>query len=352
MARDAGALAASHLLIAEMMLNKRSPDFVRAVGDRETFDRLKEVVPYFVESGENGHVNVLACMSRSAIAEATANGLRVEILQLDLATEDPIFVHLDTISPRVAAELSRLKVLLREPNRVLVALGPEKRNDALQLHGRHGHFISLNPNPALFYAASPSSSALRRARIATGRLPIEDLELIWNPNGIDLAHLPLTCPTNATAFQADVDRYGGAADLDAAGPIVSRHIDHPDNARAVQALLNDLNAIGYCAYTHDFTHGGRTLQNVIADLPGKGFFRIDPDILRRIRDVLIRFPFPDPPDPWISKIAEITGKRWLEASGFIGLEPLALQSEDRDTARAPAMLSVVVQAVSACRIWK
>ena len=114
---------------------------------------------------------------------------------------------------------------------MLIALGPAERNDALQLHGRHGHFISRIRILLLFHAASPSSSALRRARIAVGRLPLADLEPIWNPNGIDLTHLPLTCPTSAATFQTDVDRYGGAADLDAAGPIISRHIDHSDNAR-------------------------------------------------------------------------------------------------------------------------
>ena len=311
-ARDAGALAAPHLVIAEAMLSGQSPQFVRCTGNREAFERLRDTIPYFIESAEHGKVIVLACMTRTAIAEATARDIHVEVLQLDIEFEDPVFVHLDSITKQVASELSGRKVLSREPHRVLFALGPETRNDEIQLHGRHGHFLALSPNPGLFAPPPPSSSALRRARVAVGRFPLEKLELTLNPHIIDLSHLPLFCPTDAATFQSDVDRYSGNAPLDAAGPVVSRHITHPDNARVVQALLDELNGIGYVAYTHSFTHAGRTLHNVIADLPGVGIFRISPDLLKEIRDIFLKFPEPDPPDPWLSRVASLTGQDWIE----------------------------------------
>ena len=83
-----------------------------------------------------------------------------------------------------------------------------------------------------------------------------------------------------------LDRYTGVAALDAAGPIVSRHIAHPDNKRVEAQLLADLRAMGYCPWRHDFLHNGVTHSNVIADLPGNGRFRIKPALLERIRRIL------------------------------------------------------------------
>ena len=72
---------------------------MRAVGDHEAFERLREVVPYFIESGEGGKMNVIACMSRSAIAEATARGIQIEILQLDLESEARfLFISIRSVS--------------------------------------------------------------------------------------------------------------------------------------------------------------------------------------------------------------------------------------------------------------
>jgi hypothetical protein len=88
------------------------------------------------------------------------------------------------------------------------------------------------------------------------------------------------------------ERFGGQAPLDAGGTILSRHISHVDNQRAVAQLTADLAALGYCSYTHAFTYGGQTLHNVIGDLPGTGYLRIDPVLIEKIMRVLVKYPRP------------------------------------------------------------
>jgi Zn-dependent M28 family amino/carboxypeptidase len=74
----------------------------------------------------------------------------------------------------------------------------------------------------------------------------------------------------AQSFVADVARYAGLAPLDARGALRSRHSSHPDNARAVDALLAELRELGYAPFEHEFAFAGRILRNVLADLPGSG----------------------------------------------------------------------------------
>ena len=110
-------------------------------------------------------------------------------------------------------------------------------------------------------------------------------------------------------YQADIDRLSGVAPLDAAGPVTSRHTGHPDNARVVNALVAELRGIGYCAWREPFTWNGQARYNVIADLPAAGAWQIRPDILDRLARILVRWPRPDPPDPWLKAIRRLVGTR-------------------------------------------
>ena len=318
------SLAMPHPVLAALAIRGHSLQFARATGDRERLERLSEVVPYFAEYTEHGSWTLLAVMSREAIAEIIKRRLQVEVLPLDLATEDPLLVRLDAIDEGVAEELRKQKVLFADDQRMLVALGPQQFNDSLAIHGTHGHFQFLAPSPELLEAAPDSSIAFQSARLAIGRWPIEKVKAVRiTPNILNVILNP--CPSTAASFQADVDRYRGASNLDAAGPIISRHIRHPDNQRAVQALLNDLNAMGYCAYTHSFTHAGMTLNNVIADLPGTGIFKLRPDILERVRQIILKYPLPDPPGPWIGALRQVIGGKWLKEQELNRLQPLELR---------------------------
>jgi hypothetical protein len=322
-----GCLAVPHPVIAALTVRGCRIVFARATGDREHFERISEVVPYFAEYTKDGSWSLLGVMSADAVAEAVERRFRVESLALDISIEDPLFVQLDAIDNRALEELRKQKTLLVEGTRALVALGPGRANDSLAIHGTHGHFQLLMPSPDLLQPAFCSSVAVRRTRLALGRWPLEKVKVERvpiDPDILDILRVP--CPSSAATFQADVDRFCGVSNLDGAGPVVSRHIQHPDNQRVVQALLDELNAIGYCAYTHSFTHGGQTLKNVIADLPGTGFVRFDPDILDRLREIFVRHPFPDPPDPWLKDLTRLVGSKWLKEQKLDGLSPLNLRA--------------------------
>lgn len=47
----------------------------------------------------------------------------MEVLQLDLATEDPVFLELDKINKREIEELKNVKILYTDGSRALLALG-------------------------------------------------------------------------------------------------------------------------------------------------------------------------------------------------------------------------------------
>jgi hypothetical protein len=84
--------------------------------------------------------------------------------------------------------------------------------------------------------------------------------------------------------------------------------------RVVNGLIRDLRKMGYCAYTYDFYQDGHILKNVIADLPGKGYYKIDPDIRNAIREIFLKYPHPNPPDPWIKELVKLIGDEWTEYS--------------------------------------
>jgi Zn-dependent M28 family amino/carboxypeptidase len=73
---------------------------------------------------------------------------------------------------------------------------------------------------------------------------------------------------------AYLKRYSGARPVSTEGGIISsRHIRHSDNATAIDALVADLQHIADGRITvalHRFSHEGRRLDNVVAELAGTG----------------------------------------------------------------------------------
>jgi hypothetical protein len=130
-----------------------------------------------------------------------------------------------------------------------------------------------------------------------------------------------TCPATATEYAALVDRYSGASDP-GGGPILSRHAAHPDNPRAVDVLLAELQAMGYCATTHAFAHNGRTLHNVIADLPGRGVATLQPDVREQVRERLLA-----------TAAADSVSAGLQEAASLVNLHGAALSDGDAEQMR-------------------
>lgn len=306
-----GFLAMPHPQAAALAVAGESLQFALVRGEREGFSRLlpRGVVPYHVERSGDGTWRLLALLTRKAIAGAVSAGLDLRLLPLDPAKEDPVLVRLEGAGKGAPDLLAQRKILAAEGSRVLIAQGPRDASEVPEMHGVHGHLELLFPSPELLEPPVDPANEARGARLRMARWPLDRIEI--TDLDIALPHRYWICPASAASIQTDVNRYSGVADLDAAGPVVSRHSAHPDNGRAVDALIKDLRDIGYCAYRHSFLHNGQTLHNVIADLPGRGLFRIDPDILERLRELFYKYPFPVPPEHWKRGLERILGKDWL-----------------------------------------
>ncbi len=280
--------------------------FAAFVGPRELFERIS-VVPFDLERRTETEWRLLGAIQVRDARRAEAIGLHVQRIDVDVGLDDLFLVPVE----RRARSWSEHPVRWRDPDRALVALPGQATIDELPVHGAHGHAVALLADPGLL--RPPPPPAEDRASLVAGtwlrggaKIVIEAVD---RPPLLDLKVLLPSCPTTAASFQADVDRLSGVAPLDASGTIASRHTGHPDNARVVDALVADLRAIGYCAWREPFTWYGQTRYNVIADLPAAGSWQIRPDILDKLARIFVRWPRPDPPDPWLSAIRGLVGPR-------------------------------------------
>jgi hypothetical protein len=231
--------------------------FARLTGELGAIRALTGIVPYWVERRPDGSAWVLAVLTGAAIAAALDARLGLQCLALDVGLDDALLVQLDD-GAQLGEALAGYRVLWADESRVLLALDGSTSNDAIPAHGAHGHFRFLTPSPELLAPArvivSAAAKGLSALQAAAPR-PGSSSEV---------------APVTAQSFAADVARYAGLAPLDAGGALRSRHSSHPDNARAVNALLAELRELGYAPSTHDFAFSGRILRNVIADFAGTG----------------------------------------------------------------------------------
>jgi bacterial leucyl aminopeptidase len=125
---------------------------------------------------------------------------------------------------------------------------------------QHGHNLKLMPSAALINPFDDQPAAA--ARMAAAAVSLTAVELQILDSRIQPGHL-----------SSHVERYAAprpAATNEAL--IKSRHIQHPDNVAAVSALVEDLERIGggrFAVRRHRFTHEGRQLENVEAELAGE-----------------------------------------------------------------------------------
>jgi bacterial leucyl aminopeptidase len=125
---------------------------------------------------------------------------------------------------------------------------------------RHGHNLKLAPTAR---AIEPADEHAELAAVSTvlPTITVEEKQIL--DARIQPEHL-----TDHLA------RYTGAAPACGDGAVItSRHIQHPDNATAVAALVADLERIGggrFIVRRHRFPHEGQRLENVEAELPGSG----------------------------------------------------------------------------------
>ncbi|MGH8658950.1 MAG: M28 family metallopeptidase, partial [Gammaproteobacteria bacterium] len=124
---------------------------------------------------------------------------------------------------------------------------------------RQGHTLKLTPDPLLWDTAPPPAE-LAAAALGPQTLPPEV--------AAEFARI------DAAAVTQTVGRYSGQRALDGSEGgtrVKSRHILEEGNARVVDQLVADLDVAGQGRLQvrrHPFSHAGRTLQNVEAELVG------------------------------------------------------------------------------------
>jgi bacterial leucyl aminopeptidase len=124
---------------------------------------------------------------------------------------------------------------------------------------QHGHNLKLVPSAALIDTFDGHAGA--KALMAAAAVDLTPAERQILESRIQAEHL-----------SSHVERYAATQPAATNGAVIkSRHILHPDNGTAVTALVEDLERIGagrFAVCRHRFTHEGRLLENVEAELAG------------------------------------------------------------------------------------
>ena len=322
LAADMGLVSVPHPQIALHILQKKSYHMVQIFGSKEQVSGIHEGIPYFFYEVENDKWCLLSVLADDTIEKIINQGMNVQKLPINLSTEDPIFLEMNVLDEEAAKDLKKHKLLSIEGRKIIVALGPNEFNEEVHIHGPkvHAHPQLLLPSPELFYP-------IENLGTFNDELTNEDPSKL-NQNSNIATETPLfenISASTAESFQTIVDRYSGKLDLDTQGSVRSRHILHPDNVRVIQALQNDLTSLGFCPTLHPFSFSGKSLNNVIADLPGTGASSFEANIQEQLRELFLKYPNPGTVEKWLPLAKEIIGEDWFGSQMTMDMNPLALR---------------------------
>jgi bacterial leucyl aminopeptidase len=125
---------------------------------------------------------------------------------------------------------------------------------------QHGHNLKLVPSAGLIHPFDDQPGAAAGMAAAGVTLTAVELQI-------------LDSRIQPESLSSHVERYAAPQPDATSGAVIkSRHILHPDNAVAITALVEDLERIGggrFAVRRHRFTHEGRQLENVEAELAGQ-----------------------------------------------------------------------------------
>jgi leucyl aminopeptidase len=185
------------------------------------------------------------------------------LLRDDLARQTGFLTPVGDAAQVFSSTEAKQLVLSSTTDGVVVAVPPDVDFGVDAFHfdnARHGHTLKLIPDPLLWNIPPPASELA-----ATALVP-----LTLPPEVIDaLAQI------DAILVMRTVEMYSGQRALDGAeggARVKSRHILEKGNARAVNQLVTDLNIAGQGRLQvrrHPFSHAGRMLQNIEAELAGE-----------------------------------------------------------------------------------
>jgi bacterial leucyl aminopeptidase len=284
-ALDAGWRVAPHPLLVDEVLAGQRLRYVRLAvpTSQETTPwrerlRSRPIVPLHV-AGKNG-TTVYAVTSQRIVADLINMRFGVELLgEPDAPLRTDLYLLRDDaaaasgfLAPQgesarfFADEQDARLVLSGTAEGLVVALPPERSLEEFHFtQARHGHTLKLHPDPSLLEPPAPSAW-VRESALAG---PIE------RPTTRDLTAEEITELTKITGQELldRAERYGGRQPLNPNrdARLASRHTFHAGNAQAVTALAAELQAVGRGKLTVrliPFTHAGRRLQNIEAELPG------------------------------------------------------------------------------------
>jgi bacterial leucyl aminopeptidase len=156
------------------------------------------------------------------------------------------------------AEPDARSILASTEEGLIVAISAGSSVEDYHFSGaQHGHNLKLVPSAALIDTFDDNVRA--EARVAAVALSAAERQIL--DSRIQPEHL-----------SRHVERYAAPQPDATNGAVIkSRHILHPDNVAAVTALVEDLERIGagrFAVRRHRFTHEGRLLENVEAELAG------------------------------------------------------------------------------------
>lgn len=321
-------IAVSHPFIAAMRITNPLLHFVRLQGDEKQLDHFSDIMPYYVDYLGSDKIMMLALMSHNELTKAIANKFVVDILPLNISTEDPMYVSIDRVDDRTADKLKEQKILSYDGHRALIALGPSSRNDSVPFHDMHGHYLFLIPNLSLIKPASQPRNLIRKSELNLTRWPLKKVKLERVRKATPTLLMDTEIESIDAAFiETTIERYSGSKALDNNGPIKSRHCEHPDNLRVISSLVNELSSMGYAPFIHTFQYHSKTISNVIADLPGIGYFTAEPNLPEEIRRVFLKHSTVYPPEPWIKEIESLTGSEWMKEQNLDSLDAYDLRTQ-------------------------
>lgn len=234
--------------------------------------RKRSFVPMHI-AGPGGGI-VYGLTSRRVVGELGAMGFDTDLLGApDLPRTTDLYLLRDDIaarsgflSPQGAAARTfamagdgPLILKYLADGGVIAALPGHLSPDDLHFDGaKHGHTVRLAPDSLLW---------------AQPQLPTAPAAFVDTAGQMTPALRDRLTAITAAELLETVERYSGPRPLSGTdgGGVVSRHVSHADNARAVQQLAADLDAAGQgrlAVRRHAFSFGGGTLHNVEAELTG------------------------------------------------------------------------------------
>jgi hypothetical protein len=158
------------------------------------------------------------------------------------------------------------RVLTSTEEGLFVAIPAGRSVESYHFNGaQHGHTLKLVPSITLLEAFDRSASPRFAAAEAGSPLTVVTLSAAEKET--------LLSRIGGQRLAGHVERYSGVRQTSSGTLIHSRHIHHAGNAEAVEMLVGDLERIGagrLVVRRHRFSHEGRSLENVEAELPGTG----------------------------------------------------------------------------------